>query len=406
MQNYTVYLGIDTGMGNHEICLEDSCGKQRRWKMAHRHKAFWGLQRRLQEMTGGHLERVVVGIEGHNGHLSPLDRYLVEWGCQVKNVDARKLKAFRDTFGVPCKTDVKDAQLIIHLLKQDKALWNQGKSPYHPVRCAGPARRKLKKWARYQKTLVEEKTRLMNRLTKLIHEISPELLDVADLKGTRMLRVLRKYPSVRGLKRATLNGLEAIKQFGPTTARRFKEKLEALEYDSEMVGVYTPMIEQTVTRILELKQQIQGLETKLETLAEEIEDVQYLMSFKGCGLKISSRIVGEMGRVEWFNSHNELAAYLGVACVDHQSGNQDGARPVYPANAIGKASMMQLAELMIQHDPESRRYYDKKRDEGKKHNDAVRRVARQIVKIMFRMLNEKREYIPYSQHSEKERKAA
>jgi transposase len=405
MSDAMVYVAIDVGMGNHEVCLEDAEGEQERWQMDHRHDAFWSFQSRLLEATGGKLETVTVGIEGHNGHLCPLDKYLVDWGCDVKNVDARKLKAFRDTFGVPCKTDGKDAELILHVLKQDRQLWNQGKAPYHDVGRLGESRRKLKKWARYQKTLVEEKTRKMNRLTKWVHEICPELLDVAKLKGTRMLRLLRKYPSVRGLKQVTRKGLESIQQVGSQTAKRFQKALKNLEYDSEMVDVYTPMIEQTTTRILELKQQIQDLDEKLESTADSIDAVDYLMSMKGCAIKTASRLIGEIGRIEWYESHNELAAYLGVACVDHQSGDQDGARPVYPSNTIGKDSMMQLAEKMIQHDPESKSYYDRKRNEGKKHNDAVRRVARQVVKIIYRMLEEQRKYVPYSKH-EQEGKAA
>lgn len=397
MSESRTYVGIDVGMGAHQVCLQTANGDGEEWSMKHRHQAFWALQSRLVKATCGRLERVVVGVEGHNGHLCPLDQYLLQWGCEVKNVDARKLKAFRETFGVPCKTDVKDAQLMVHLLQQPQLL-KQGKTPYHTVHRVSADRRKLKKWARYQKSLIEEKTRLLNRLTKWVHEVSPELLDVGKLKGTRMLRLLKRYPNVRGLKRVTLKGLQRIKQIGPKTARQYHGALQDLEFDAQMVEVYTPMIEQTASRILQLQRQIDELENKLKGLAESVEEVGYLMSIDGCGLKLASRLMGEIGRVEWFDSHNELAAYLGVACVDHQSGDVDAARPIYPANSLGKESMMQLASLMIHRDAESRNHYDKKRAEGKNHNDAVRRVARQLVKILYRMLMEKREYVPYDQY--------
>lgn len=159
----------------HQVCLQAPGGERDEWRMNHRPEAFWALQNRMVQQTGGRLENVVVGVEGHNGHLCPLDQDLVKWGCVVKNVDARKLKAFRDTFGVPCKTDAADAELIVHLLRQKRTLFQHGKTPYHTVCRLGADRRKLKKWARYQKTLIEEKTRLLNRLTKWIHEVCPEL---------------------------------------------------------------------------------------------------------------------------------------------------------------------------------------------------------------------------------------
>lgn len=125
---------------------------------------------------------------------------------------------------------------------------------------------------------------------------------MAKLKGTRMLRLLKRYPNVRGLKRVSRRGLEALQQVGPKTARRFHQALNNLEYDSEMAEVYAPMIEHTAARILELHQQIQRLETKLHSLAESVKEVRLLMSFDGCGRKLASRLFGEIGRVEWFVS--------------------------------------------------------------------------------------------------------
>jgi methanogenic corrinoid protein MtbC1 len=67
--------------------------------------------------------------------------------------------------------------------------------------------------------------------------------------------------------------------------------------------------------------------------------------------------------------------------------------------------MMELASNMIRFDEESRRYHEKKKAEGKKPLDAMRRVARQIVKIIYRLLDEERKYVPYSEMKE-EPKAA
>jgi len=42
--------------------------------------------------------------------------------------------------------------------------------------------------------------------------------------------------------------------------------------------------------------------------------------------------------------------------------------------------------------PESQRYYEKKRSEGKKHNQAVRAPGRHLSRIIYKMLTEEREY--------------
>ena len=42
--------------------------------------------------------------------------------------------------------------------------------------------------------------------------------------------------------------------------------------------------------------------------------------------------------------------------------------------------------------PESQRYYEKKRSEGKKHNQAIRALGRNLCRIIYKMLREDREY--------------
>jgi len=42
--------------------------------------------------------------------------------------------------------------------------------------------------------------------------------------------------------------------------------------------------------------------------------------------------------------------------------------------------------------PESQRYYEKKRSEGKKHNRAVRALGRHLSRIIYKMLTEEHEY--------------
>ena len=46
----------------------------------------------------------------------------------------------------------------------------------------------------------------------------------------------------------------------------------------------------------------------------------------------------------------------------------------------------------IERVPESRAYYEKKRAEGKKHNQAVRALGRHLVRVMWSMLSQERDY--------------
>ncbi|MBT9175700.1 MAG: hypothetical protein DDT22_01384 [candidate division WS2 bacterium] len=55
--------------------------------------------------------------------------------------------------------------------------------------------------------------------------------------------------------------------------------------------------------------------------------------------------------------------------------------------------MITIAGCTIRQVAESRAYYEKKRAEGKEYNHALRCLARQLIKVIFRMLKEGRDYV-------------
>jgi transposase len=386
-----VLVGIDVGKSHH-VVIQSPDGEIQRESMSHRQEGFDWLKDQLEEVSDGDLSRVIVGIEGHNGHLLPLDHYLKQWGCELWNIDAKRLAHFRNVYGTPCKTDKEDAELIVHLLSQQTTLFKENDAPYIRVHQPDPKRRQLKRLARHQKKRVQAKTRAKNRLKQLLRSHCPDRLDGMGLKSTRFLRALHQHPSIRGLKRTSTDGFMAIEGIGEATAQKLKEAVRELSYDRSMDEANALVIEDLTGLILRYQKQIDRLDEQLEELAQDIEAVQWVRSFPGAGIKTAGRLVGEIQTIKRFNSQNALAAYLGVACVDDQSGDHDQARPIYPCNTIGKSAMMDLAHKMSYLDPESKSYYEKKLDEGKEKLDAKRRVARQLVKILYRMLTEQRKY--------------
>ena len=55
--------------------------------------------------------------------------------------------------------------------------------------------------------------------------------------------------------------------------------------------------------------------------------------------------------------------------------------------------MMTAAARHINYAPQSQRYYDKKRAEGKTHNQAVRAFGRHLVRVIWSMLKQQRDYV-------------
>ena len=75
------------------------------------------------------------------------------------------------------------------------------------------------------------------------------------------------------------------------------------------------------------------------------------------------------------------------------SGKVIKAKAVYKANKICKQTLITMAGCSIRSIYQCKAYYLKKRTEGKNHNHALRCLARQLIKVIYRMLTEDREYI-------------
>ena len=54
--------------------------------------------------------------------------------------------------------------------------------------------------------------------------------------------------------------------------------------------------------------------------------------------------------------------------------------------------MMVAVARHIPHVPTSKAYYDKKRAEGKKHNQAIRALGRQLIRVIWSLVKNNRQY--------------
>lgn len=386
--------GIDVGSEFHHIfIIDDEDNTVFDSKVKHigeeLHKAveeFKGLQRKFSVSLS-------FAMEGRNGYGSPLDKMLISNGFDLYNIDNLKLSQFRNAFGAESKTDRRDARMLATLLKLREHLGPEKDKIFLPIEKPNEVNVKLKILSRHQQTLIEERVRIQNRLRKRLLEVCPEILGIGELDSKTMLRFLMKYPDVRQHKRITTKALRKIEMVGQKRASEIMEILNKAKPEEELADIYREMILSYASRMMELIEEIEELDRKLEKLGEQSKEVQRLTTIPRVGIKLASRLVGEIGDIRRFKSESKLAAYLGVACVDNSSGKKNGTKAIYKANKICKTTMIAIANNMIVKDAESKRYYEKKRAEGKGHNHALRCLARQLVKVIFKMLTEGRDFI-------------
>jgi transposase len=113
----------------------------------------------------------------------------------------------------------------------------------------------------------------------------------------------------------------------------------------------------------------------------------------GIGVRTAARILVEVSGRE-FASAGHLAAYAGLAPVTRRSGSSiRGERKPQRGNRRLKRAFF-LSAFSSLKDPTSRAYYDRKRAEGKSHQQALMALARRRCDVIYAMLRDGTLYDP------------
>lgn len=386
--------GIDVGSEHHHVIIMDDKEKilyDR--EIAQTYSAFHEAIEEFREIETKEEVTIEFAMEGKNGYGTPFDRLLIENGFRLYNVDNLKLRRFKDVFGAEWRNDQRDAKMIAKMLKLREHVDKGKEKAFIEVRKMPSVNEKLKILSRHQQSLINEKIRMQNRLRKRLQEVCPDILKFGNTDSKKLLRLLIKYPDFSKYRKLTMEALLKIKMIGNKQASIMFEGLRDIQCFEEMAETYKTIISSSAKRVLELKEEIEMLDSILEDLGNQSPEVKRLISMSGVGTKLSSRFVGEIGDINRFEKEDQLAVYCGVACIDDDSGKSKKTRVVYKANRICKATLIEIAGCTIRYVPQSKAYYDKKRAEGKKHNHALRCLARQLIKVIFKMLKEDRDYV-------------
>jgi transposase len=350
-----------------------------------------GFFNRLERLAAKRKMSVAVAMEGFNGWARPLDRQVLEHGWKLYNVNNLKLARYKEIFPAPAKTDAIDARRILELFRLRTHLPVAREVLQEVVAVTQEAER-LKRLTRRRRQLVNEKVRVLNRMQADLQAVCPGLLEItADAENLWFLSLLSAREDIRrlaGLRPTSLLALEGVGRAYCAKIRAWQR--EALfSHEAEWAG---PMIVADARRVLALKREIAALDQLIEPLIDGCETARRLRTIPGFGPICSGELAGEIGTIERFATEASLALYLGMAVLDHSSGTHTGTKRPRQINTRAKAAMMTAVARHMEQVATSRAYYDKKRAQGKAHNQAVRALGRQLVRVIWSMLKHQRDY--------------
>ena len=385
-------VSVDVGCYQHSVAVGLSDGTLLdEFELLHDPAGFDRFFERIDRLRDRHGSTVSVAMEGYNGWARPLDTLVRTHGYRLYNINNLKLARFKEIFPAAAKTDRIDARRGLELFQLREQI-STARGVLQEVQGVPLENEKLKRLTRRRRTLVEERSRVIARLQADLQAVCPSLLaitkDIDNLWFLNLLSHGQDLQKLARLREKTILGIPAI-------GRKFGARIVAWQnsacfgHDIDWVG---PMIIEDAHRILELRRAIKTIEAACKDLMKTSRIATLIDSIPGFATVCSSELAGEIGTLERFERESSMAMYVGMANLSNDSGKIKSSKNPKHINSHAKGAMMAAVDKHRKLVPESKRYYEKKRTEGKKHNQAIRALGRHLCRVIFSMLKHDRTY--------------
>lgn len=396
MLNHTtqeMLVSIDVGCYQHSVAVGLSDGEiLDEFEINHTQKGFKEFFTKIDYHRLTYPLPVSIAMEGYNGYARPLDRMIRARNYRLFNINNLKLARFKEVFPGAAKTDAIDARKGLELFQLRSHL-PKAKSVLQEIYPTPVENEQLKRLSRRRRRMVNERVSVMNSLQSDLQAVCPGLLEITkDVSQKWFLNFLATaQDGLQALSKKKRATLLKIKSVGQVLVKRITTWQTDAVFSDE-VELVSPLIMEDVQRIIALNDIIEKLDAQLEEIAMHSEEAILIRSIPGFGKTSTAEIAGEMGTVERFAKESSLALYFGMAALDNSSGKYQGSKTPKQVNSRIKSAMMVAVDRHRKNVPMSQAYYEKKRVEGKTHNQAIRALGRHLCRVIFKMLKEKREY--------------
>ncbi|MEO6076916.1 MAG: IS110 family transposase [Dokdonella sp.] len=385
----TLRVAVDVGSRFHQVAVGDGGGKLLdEFQIDHGRAGFEQFFARIGQHAA---TDVRVAMEGYNGWARPLDQQVLARGWRLYNVNNLKLARYKEIFPAPAKSDAIDTRRMLELFAFDEQR-PLGRDVLQEVTEPTTTQRELKYLTRRRRQSVAERTTRLTRLQVDLLAVCPDLLALTKaVENVWFLRLLTCRDRLTALPRLHDKTITAIRGIGAKTWPRIRAWQKTATFGSTIDLADTDIVDDAAA-ILALNEQIKVLDARIEATARDCPMACRLRTLPGFGATGTAELSGEIGALHRFDTEASLALYLGMAPLDHSSGFQHRSKRPRCVNGRCQAAMMICVARHMRCVAESRAYYDRKCAQGKRHNQAVRALGRHLVRVIWRMLQDDRDY--------------
>jgi len=325
-----VSVGLDVHKESVQVCVLDGAGRVlRNCRVPNAVTAIVAAIRGPSRVTG-------LALECGTGVAALADALIQATGWDVHLCHPGYVRRMRQN---PDKTDLSDAHLLADLVRVG----------YLPrVWLAPPAVRDLRAVVRYRQQLVDRARNTKLRIRALLRE-------------HRVPDVPRSLWSQRGLGR-----LRTVPSLPPQARWVLENHLDDLASDTARLARVT---------------------TRLKEVASEDAWITGLLTQPGIGLVTACVLRAEIGYVGRFRTAKQLGRFCGVSPCNASSGNrQADAGLVHGCSHLLRATLIEAAHRLSQHDPRWRAFKAQLRARGKAGSVIAAAIANRWARSLFHTL--------------------
>lgn len=384
----THYAGFDWARDHHTVVVVDSGGQivaefefehsQEGWKrFIEKTAAYPNLAVAIETSQGAAVDQLLQ----HNFTVYPV--------TPVASQSYRKRKAPSGT-----KTDHLDGWGLADALRVDGHGWRA-------LGPRDPATEKLRLMCKDEVVLICQRTLLVNQLQQALLEYYPAALEAfddwtADFAWEFIVEFPRPQSLVKAGRRRWEKFLHTHKLWRPETAQKRLEIFARADQfiASEPISEAKSQLALSLCQVLRiLERQLDQYRKQIQALFKDHPDHELFGSLPGAKEVLAPRLLGAIGTDPGrYGTHNVLQCFAGTAPTRYQSGQVNRVKIRWACDSFLRHTIHLWANAFRKASVWGQTYYEKKREQGMSHACALRCLGQRLLKIVFRMITDKKPY--------------
>ncbi|MCP3033601.1 IS110 family transposase [Halobacillus sp. A1] len=340
----TLVIGIDIAKKTHYACPVDDRGREMRKKsvaFTQSREGFESFQRQVEDWLKLYeKKRVLIGFEPTGHYWMNLAFFLLEVDLpfvQVHPMHVKNTQEFDDN--LQTKNDSKDARLIAKLMVTG--------SFFYP-RIPRGIQAELRNGSAMRWRLKKDIARMKNQMIQWLDQYFPEFkLVFKDFKQLACI-TLKYTPLPEDLLRHDVEELARMYREQGGMCRVAKKTIrEAQAVAGQSIGLTEGLeiarleMQSLVSQFLLAEGQLEEVNQRMEELAEQLEDFEYLVSIRGISEHTVMDLIAETGPLKQYKNPRQLIKLAGLTLREQSSGQFKGQK------IISKRGRKRLRSLLF-----------------------------------------------------------